>query len=43
LNTYFGRVLLPLGTPFGFIQKGAGGQRKGALQAVDLLDLKKIA
>ncbi|WP_250477662.1 MULTISPECIES: hypothetical protein [unclassified Caballeronia] len=43
LNTYFGRVLLPLGKPFGFIQKGAGGQRKGALQAADLLDLKKIA
>jgi len=43
LNTYFGRVLLPLGKPFGFIAKGAGGQRKGALQAADVLDLKRIA
>jgi uncharacterized protein len=43
LNTYFGRVLLPLGKPFGFIEKGAAGQRKGALQAADVPGLKKIA
>jgi uncharacterized protein len=43
LNTYFGRVLLPLGKPFGFIEKGAGGQRRGALQAAEVVDLKKIA
>lgn len=43
LNTYFGRVLLPLGKPFGFVEKGAGGQRKGALQAAEVPGLKKIA
>ena len=26
LNTYFGRVLLPLGKPFGFIRKAPAGQ-----------------
>ena len=43
LNTYFGRVLLPLGKPFGFIQKGPAGQLRGSLQAVEVPILKKAA
>lgn len=43
LNTYVGRALMPLGKLLDFIEKGADGQRKGALQAADVLDLKKIA
>ncbi|HYI73046.1 MAG TPA: acetate uptake transporter [Skermanella sp.] len=43
LNTYFGRVLLPLGKPFGFIMKGPAGQIRGSLQAVDAPVLIKVA
>jgi len=43
LNTYFGRVLLPLGKPFGFIMKGPAGQIRGSLQAVDAPVLIKAA
>ena len=42
LNTYFGRVLLPLGKPFGFIQRPAG-QIRGSLQAVEVPTPKKAA
>ena len=43
LNTYFGRVLLPLGKPFGFVQKGPAGQIRGSLQAVEMPAPKKAA
>ena len=43
LNSYFGRVLLPLGKPFGFIQKGSAGQIRGSLQAVEVPAPKKAA